>query len=136
MASQSDTQLVKSSALLTRAEFWSHTNNDNKNKDTGVYVYVNGGATALAQIENADDSEKDPTEYKNGSDHTIALTLLSPGSTKDECQNFTVRVKQKPAGEDTWKFNARVTLWFSDGTNLQKTMDGLVLENAGAEDHF
>jgi len=126
---------------LQSAEFSSRTNNENKDKDTGVYVYVytRDGGTLLAQIENADNSDKDATEYNNGSDHTIKLTVLSPGSTRDACAGFKVKVKSKANGNDKWQFNARVTLYFNDGTNLSKGKDGIELNSRGSnfvEDNF
>jgi hypothetical protein len=117
--------------ILTMAEFSSHTNEDGKEKGTGVYVQVKtkDGATELAGIEGADDS----TEYSPGTDHTIRLSVLSPGSTRDTCKAFRVVVKAKAKEADTWKLNGRVTLTFSDGTNLVEEKSGISLKSEGGK---
>jgi hypothetical protein len=128
-------------ATLTTAEFFSHTNDDNKDKDTGVFVEVKtkNGNTLLAEINDADNSTRDETEYNDGSEHVIPLVVKSTGSTKEECAAFKVRVRSKANGNDKWKFNARLTLGFSDGTNLVKSKDDIELNSRGsqfAEDNF
>jgi hypothetical protein len=128
-------------ATLISAEFFSHTNDDNKDKNTGVFVEVKtrDGNTLLAEIIDADNSDDDATEYNDGSDHAIPLVVKSTGSTKEECAGFKVRVRSKAKGNDKWKFNARVTLGFSDGTNLVKPKDDIELNSRGsqfAEDNF
>ena len=128
-------------STLSTAEFFSHTNDDNKDKDTGVFVdvFTKDGNTLLAQIADADNSSDDATEYNDGSEHVIGLTVKSSGSTKEDCAGFKVKVRSKANGDDKWKFNARVTLFFTDGTNLVKPKDGIELdsEDSGfAEDNF
>ena len=103
------TPAVGSEPTLQRAEFFSHTNDDNKDHDTGVYVYVKtkDGKSELAKVENADNSPNDETEYNDGSDHTVPLVVIAPGTTKSVCDGFAVTIKQHTNGKDTWKFNGK-----------------------------
>ena len=119
---------------LERAEFFSHTNNDNKDHDTGIYVTVmsSGNNTRLASIENADSSGDDSREYKDGSDHPITLHIDAPGASKEACEGFKTKVSIKTNGHDTWRFNGTVTLFFDDGTNITKTKDSISLTDNGA----
>lgn len=123
---------------IDRVEFFSHTNDDNKDHDTGVYVYVHSkdGKTELAKIENADNSPNDDTEYNDGSDHTLKLVVINTGARKSDCADFKVTVKQRTNGNDTWKFNGKVTIFFTDGTTLVKSKDGIILKNNDASDGF
>jgi len=115
-------------------ELFTHTNDDNKDKDTGIHLSVKtaDGKMELASCNNADSSNDDATEYNNGSDHTVALTIKAPGATKTQCSGFQVHMWQQTHGHDTWKFNAKVTLFFSDGQNLVASKDNVTLKNNGA----
>ena len=115
------------SGRLVRAEFWSHTNDDNKDKDTGVYVQVRTAdlKSVLAGIDGADSSGDGAKEYKDKSDNTIPLVIQAFGATFDQCQNFKFRVGIRATGpgvfgigNDTWHFNGRVTLYFDNGLTL------------------
>lgn len=120
---------------LNRAELFTQTNDDNKDHDTGVYVdvFTSNGATKLANIENADNCDSDACEYNDGSRHTVVLNVLSPGSTKDDCQGFKAKIKSKANGNDKWKIKkATVTLYFSDGTNLVKERSDFELNSRGS----
>jgi hypothetical protein len=52
---------------------------------------------------------------------------------------FNVKIRSKANGNDRWKFDATVVLYFSDGTNLSKSKGGIILNSRGgnfAEDNF
>jgi hypothetical protein len=53
--------------VLTKVIFFSHTNDDNKDHDTGVYVKVwtSDVKTVIAHANNRDNSGDDGTEYKS-----------------------------------------------------------------------
>jgi hypothetical protein len=123
---------------LVRAELFTHTNNDNKDHDTGIYLSVTtaDGRTLLAGRSNADNSGDDSTEYNDYSDHTVPLTVLAPGAQKTQSGQFRVHLWQRTHGNDTWKFNAQVSLDFSDGTNLVASRDNIVLRNNNASIDF
>jgi hypothetical protein len=120
--------------LFLRATFSSHTNDDNKDHDTGVYVKVwtVDGSTIMAHADNRDSSGSDATEYNDGSDHQFNLDVDAAGLKKSSARRFKVQVCQQTNGHDTWKFNARVTLVFSDNSNLVASKDGIILVNDGA----
>lgn len=61
-----------------------------KTKDSGVsvYVFTRDETTKPAQIENADNSDKNATEYNDGSNHAFDLNVLSGGSTKADCDGY------------------------------------------------
>lgn len=137
--SENDANAVdRSSDLYSRkrpdggtAELFTHTNDDNKDHDTCVDVSIStqDGSSVLADVHNADCSGRDATEYNDGSEHVIKLLVEAAGAAKTSCQGFTVTIGQHPNGHDTWKFNAKVTLYFSDGTTLVKGQDGIELHN-------
>lgn len=121
---------------LTGARFTSVTDGDNKDHDTGLYVYVftKDERTRLAQIENADNSNKDATEYNDGSEHMLDLALISPGSTKADCNGFHYKVGIKANGNDKWKVaTSRVQLVFSDNTELDANSGYFELESKGSQ---
>ncbi|MGA2580520.1 MAG: hypothetical protein ABSH24_31375 [Bryobacteraceae bacterium] len=130
---------VRADAVLIRGELATHTNDDNKDHDTCVYVTVAtaDGSSQLAHISNGDCGGDDSTEYNNGSDHSIGMQIDASGASKDACKGFTVLLWQKThggAGHDTWKFDARVVLYFSDELNLVAHTEGVVLKSNSTSD--
>jgi hypothetical protein len=123
---------------LVAAELLTHTNDDNKDHDTGIYATVEtaDGTALLAELNNADSSGDDATEYNDGSYHSIALPVTAWGMPKSLCRQFRVHLQQQTYGHDTWKFNARVILYFSDGTDLVADAFGIRLVNNGASTDF
>src|SRR5262245_19580402 len=109
-------------ATIMRAELLTLTGDrDNKDPDTAIFVSVKSANNSiqLASASNADASGKDMTTYNDDSYHIIPLVVDSPGSNKGDCARFNVRLMQKTKGSDTWTIDfARVTLFFTDGTNL------------------
>ncbi len=125
--------------VLLRAELFTLTGNDNKDKDTGIDIEVltADGRTLLAFIGNADSSGTDATEYNDNSAHTVPLIIFSPGAPRDACIGFTVHMSISTNGNDTWKIRqARVALLFSDGNTLIAEKDNFQLKNNGASTDF
>ena len=121
-------------AVLIRGELATHTNDDNKDHDTCVYATITtaDGSSQLAHISNGDCGGDDATEYNDNSDHSIAFQIDSAGATKDACKGFTVHMWQKThggRGHDTWKFDVRAILYFSDGLNLVASTQGVTLSS-------
>lgn len=121
-------------AVLIRAELATHTNDDNKDHDTCVYAAVTtaDGSSQLAHISNGDCGGDDATEYNDNSDHSIAFQIDASGASKDTCKGFKVHLWQKThggRGHDTWKFDARAILYFSDGLNLVANAGGVTLNS-------
>lgn len=123
--------------LLTRAVLKTHTNDNDKDHNTGVFVTVmsNDGQSTIASANDKDDTSDDGGQYKDNSDHQFDLILESPGMMKKEtCKGFNVKVWQRThggRGHDEWKFNASVVLYFADGTNLTASKEGVTLESKG-----
>jgi hypothetical protein len=126
---------TKVEPTLRFAALFTHTgNDDNKDPDSGIYVTVTSrdGASLLAQIVSADSSTIDATTYNDNSDHDVALVVENVGAKKSDCNGFAVRIAIRTTGglgHDTWPFDARVVLTFSDGTNLIAQQKGLQLSN-------
>jgi hypothetical protein len=127
-------------STLNRAELFTLTGDgDNKDHDTGIYITVktSDDKALLASINNADSSGKDMTEYNDDSHHIVPLVIEAPGATKDTCGQFKVRMWIKTNGNDEWDIDdARVTLYFSDGTTLVAEQLGFNLINDGASTNF
>jgi hypothetical protein len=125
---------------LVRAELFTLTGDgDNKDHDTGIFVSVKtaDGKMQLASISNADSSGKDMTEYNDDSYHIVPLGIDAPGASKANCDQFTVHMWIKTNGDDTWDIDlARVTLYFSDSTNLIAEKPNFQLVNDGASTDF
>jgi hypothetical protein len=94
------------------------------------------GTTTIAHADNRDNSGDDGTQYKDGSDHQFDLDLDSPGISKAACQHYAVHMRIHTHGNDTWRFNGRVVLYFSDGTNITAFLGDTQLENEGASTGF
>lgn len=124
--------------VLIKATFFSHTNDDDKDHDTGIYVKVStaDGSSDIAHADNRDNSGDDGTQYKDGSDHQFDLDLDAPGLAKAAAKGFKVHVSQHTHGNDTWKFHGRVVLYFSDHTNLTAQSGDVTLANDGASTDF
>lgn len=125
---------------LIRAELFTLTgDSDNKDNDTGIYVTVKtgDGRSLLASINNADSSGKDMTTYNDDSHHIVPLILEAPGTLKSDCGGFKVRMWIKTKGNDNWTIDdARITLYFSDGTTLVAEQYSFNLSGDGAATEF
>ncbi|MFF9586447.1 hypothetical protein [Streptomyces achromogenes] len=125
---------------LSRAELFTLTGDgDNKDHDTGIYITVktSDDRSLLASINNADSSGKDMTTYNDDSHHIVPLVVEAPGTGKPDCSGFRVRMWIKTNGNDNWTIDdARVTLYFSDGTTLVAEKFGFNLDGDGATAEF
>ncbi len=85
--------------VLIKATFFSHTNDKDKDHDTGIYISVrsNDGSMVIADANNADNSGDDGTQYKDGSDHQFDLSLDAPGLHKNSAGFKTHLAVQWPA---------------------------------------
>jgi len=107
--------------FLTSAQVKFDTTRHNKNADTRLDVYVKSSdGHQFAK------SEGNGGLWKRNSSHTI--TLRVEGSpTKADAENGSVSLTLHPNRDDTWMFNYRVTLKFSDGSVIRKHFSGCVL---------
>jgi hypothetical protein len=115
----SPSPLLASDAVLVKATLSTHTNDEDKDWNTCIFVEVRTADNDLiAHGYNQDCSNADGSQYKDGSDHQFDLTIDSPGLERDLGKGFQVRMWQEThggAGHDTWRFQATVSLQFSHG---------------------
>lgn len=98
---------------LVGANITFHTNDEDKDSDTLVFVSVQNSATMVAaQIED---------NFQHFGDHSDAgpydLLLVNP-LTRDQLKTGHMTIRITPNGNDTWRFNFFLDLRFSDGSHL------------------
>ena len=124
---------LRAQAVLLKATFFSHTNDDDKDHDTGIYIKVKAeDGTVIAHADNRDNSGDDGTQYKDNSDHQFDLEIDAVGIEKKDVGKFTVEVCIHTNGNDTWKMRSRVQLMFSDKKPLTASGGDVKLVNEGA----
>ena len=106
---------------LTSVEAKFDTTTDNKKQDTKLDVY----------LKNRDGQEVGKSEGNEGlwdkhSSHSVTLQVEG-NPTKAEVAHGSVSLTFHPRGGDTWKFNYKVTLMFSDNSSITKELFGGVL---------
>jgi hypothetical protein len=118
---------------LSSATFDSITGDDGKDHDTGVYVQVFDATDKilLAQAINADNCGN--CEYRGGTKHSIHLQIVAKVD-KASCADFVVTLFSKATGNDQWEIRvATVTLTFSDGSQLTKSVYNVVLNSRSSD---
>ncbi len=120
--------------VLIKATFFSHTNEYQKSLDTGVYITVStsNASSILAQAVHRDSE----ILYAYGSDHQFDLDLNRPRIAKADCKGFKVHISIHTHAKNTWRFNGRVVLYFSDHTSITADSGHAELSNDGASDDF
>jgi hypothetical protein len=111
---------------LTSVEAKFDTTTDNKKQDTYLDVY----------LKNRDGQEVSKSEGNAGlwdkhSTHTVTLQIEG-NPTKAEVAHGSVSLTFHPRAGDTWKFNYKVTLKFSDDSLIIKEIYGGVLTQYNA----
>lgn len=124
--------------VLLKATVTTHTNDDDKDHDTCVFAEIKNAAgdSIIAHAENHECSSDDSKQYKDGSDHAFDLAVDGVGMAKDDVRGFTVHMWQEThggRGHDTWKFNATVTLSFSDRTTLVAQVKNVTFSSNGTD---
>jgi hypothetical protein len=100
-------------ATLTNATITFRTNDNDKDDNTHVIVTIHDAANQVAARISSDFEH-----FDNNSTHgPFGLTIENP-STFENLQTGSVAIHIDPVGHDTWKFNAYVDLYFSDGQHL------------------
>lgn len=142
---------------LVRAVLHTHTKNEDRDHDTGIFVEVTerDGHTDLAKIGNAL-ACCGQFGYGDNTNNDLDIPLEKPGILKSACQGFKFRMGILAAGgifgkdtftgeiqgwkifsvsggNDTWKFDAWLTLYFSDGSNLQSNKLDQTLSSQGGK---
>jgi hypothetical protein len=111
---------LKNYIRLTSAKITFETTDDDKDHDTAVFVYVRSrnDGKLLAYIENADSSEYEYTNYKDHSEHSISLSF--DRVRKADCEDTQITIGSHPVGRDCWMFDAKVELFFIDGSIIKR----------------
>jgi hypothetical protein len=111
-------------AVLVSAVASFHTNDDDKDWDTKLSIYVRNRAGAdVAKIENI--MGRFPDNSNNG---PFGLSVLVNIPKAQIAANSHTDLSIVTVGHDTWRFNYYLTLGFSDSTTLQYYWPGLVLD--------
>jgi hypothetical protein len=106
---------------LTSVEAKFDTTKDNKNGDSKLDVYLkNRVGQEVAK------SEGNEGAWDKHSTHTVTLQIEG-NPTKAEVAKGSILLTFHPHGADTWKFNYKVTLKFSDDSSITKEVFGGVL---------
>ena len=108
---------------LTSAEVKFDTTTDNKDQQTRLDVYMK-----TSHGHEVAKSEGNTGRWNKNSTHTVALQLEG-NRTKEEVRDGSVSLTIHPQRNDSWDFNYKVTLKFSDGTLVTKDFHGCVLTN-------
>ncbi|QUQ70763.1 hypothetical protein [Kutzneria sp. CA-103260] len=100
-------------AVLTKATVFFHTNNEDKDDDTHVTLWVRDkNNTTAAFISN------DFAHFDDNSDNGPYSLQITNQSSWDLLNQGTSTIRIDPNGHDTWRFDIHVDLMFSDGSHL------------------
>jgi hypothetical protein len=106
---------------LTSVEAKFDTTTDNKKQDTELDVYLkNRDGHEVAK------SEGNESLWDKHSSHSVTLQIEG-NPTKADVAHGSVSLTFHPRGGNTWKFNYKVTLKFSDDSSITKEVFGCVL---------
>src|SRR5208282_1567095 len=107
----------------TSAEVKFDTTTDNKDQQTKLDVYVKtDSGHEIAK------SEGNGGRWNKNSTHTVALQIEGT-RTKEQVKNGSISLTLHPQKNDTWDFNYKVTLKFSDDTIITREFHGCMLSN-------
>ncbi|MGD0227965.1 MAG: hypothetical protein ABSF71_37140 [Terriglobia bacterium] len=106
---------------LTSVEAKFDTTKDNKNGDSKLDVYLKNRVG-----QEAAKSEGNEGVWDKHSTHTVTLQIEG-NPTKAEVAKGSILLTFHPRGADTWKFNYKVTLKFSEDSSITKEVFGGVL---------
>ena len=108
---------------LSSAEVKFDTTTDNKDQQTRLDVYLKTGhGHEIAK------SEGNTGRWNKNSSHTVSLQVEG-NRTKEQIRDGSVSLAIHPQRNDSWDFNYKVTLKFSDGSFITKDFHGCVLTN-------
>ena len=133
---------MASAQTLTQAALRTHTDGEDKDHDTAVFVYVteSNGTKVIAQVAYA--AASGPYGFADNEWHDIPVPLSGTALlTKAECQHFKYKIGIQAhggtlgnttadfsldklpfltltGGNDRWKFDGWLILTFSDGSTL------------------
>lgn len=115
-------------ASLRNATISFHTNDDDKDNDTAVSLRLICGNQEVASVDRITGT-RFPDQGDNG-----PFAFNVHGNPSQAVMNAgTLKVHISPNGNDTWKFNATLTLEFTDGTRRSYSWNGLRLDQDNSD---
>jgi len=72
----------------------------------------------------------------NADNGPYRLELVSQSVTRSEVLSGTTTVAITPVGHDTWRFNYKIVMSFSDGNPVTRTYPGIALSESTKEVTF
>jgi hypothetical protein len=106
---------------LASVEAQFETTKDNKNGSSKLDVYLkNDNGHEVAK------SEGNEGVWDKHSTHTVSLEIEG-SPTKAQVDKGSILLTFHPQGADTWKFNYKLKLSFSDGSSITKELLGGIL---------
>jgi hypothetical protein len=108
-------------ATLAKATVLFHTNDEDKDDDTHVTLWVRDRNNTTAAFISSDFAH-----FDDHSDNTYPLQVTNRSSW-DSMNQGTTTIRIDPNGHDTWRFDLHVDLLFSDGTHLTTDAYGVSL---------
>lgn len=109
-------------ALLTACSVIFHTNDDDKDSDTVLSVFLEGPQGQIASVSGITGHFDD-----NSTNGPFNLALGSP-TDSSQVPALRCHVHIDPNGHDTWKFNCTMTCTWADGGNTTKSWAGQRLD--------
>ena len=106
---------------VTSVEAQFDTTKDNKNGNSKLDLYLKN-----VSGQEVGKSEGNEGIWDKHSTHTVALQIKG-NPTKADVEKGSILLTFHPQGADTWKFNYKVTLSFSDGSSITKELFGGIL---------
>lgn len=114
------------SPTLVNANISFHTNDDDKNDDSTVRVYLSTGSAETGNLRLAAQIVDRFGHFPDHSDSgPFDLVIIDPQITRDELKIGSVLIQLSSPGDDTWRFNFFLDLRFSDGSHLIARANGL-----------
>ena len=112
--------------MLTRASITFHTNDDDKDDDSQIIleVMLPGRKAVVAQLVGC------VGHFSDHSDSGPYNLVLLRSVSRDDLKNGLIDFQIVPNGNDTWRFNFLLDLYFSDGGHLFAKGTGVELSYA------
>jgi hypothetical protein len=112
-------------ATIKSAEIRFNTNDDDKDHDTKLRIEVVQGDGHLVAF-------KDDLfgKFPDQSERTITLDIEDESITKDQLRGGLIKLHITPLGSDTWKFDFKATIRFTDGGSLTARAHSVTLHQS------
>jgi hypothetical protein len=110
-------------AVLISVSATFHTNNDDKDDDTELTISLTKGNQLFATT-----PQPILGLFDDGTNNGPFYLLVTPGVKKADIPNAITTVHIEPNGNDTWRFDYKLVLGFSDQSNSEYLWRFLVVD--------